>query len=389
MISVAFMKGRDVLRFKAQDIDNERYYQLPKGLFSYKRYHRLSVKAKVIYAVLKDRMCLSRKNGWVETNGDIFLMFSYGELAEILAMSKTAICREFKKLVDFGLVETVAISNNGAQKIYVNRIEIPETMEDVHDYEEKLGKAEMDAQEGEARGMVADAYSKGINMSINEDRSKVSMRIKAGRSENGTPYSVLETACSENGTPRFAGETPRSDIGTPHSENGTAPVPKSELNETDLYSYTELERQKRETDNKTTTSSTGTPPAAEMACDPFQKVIRSYRDNISPMVGPVVTNELAKLCQEYGLKQVNDSITEAALSAKGEVSVKYLRAILSRWSKEGKEKAPRAASMSNKSTVAETAPEPEEVYDDEGNPLPLPLPGENAQEYFNRVGISV
>jgi hypothetical protein len=54
------------------------------------------------------------------------------------------------------------------------------------------------------------------------------------------------------------------------------------------------------------------------------------------MVGPVVTNELARLCQEYGKEQVNDSITEAALSAKREVSVKYLRAILNRWSMEGK-----------------------------------------------------
>ena len=67
------------MRFRAQDIDNEVYYQLPKSLFSYKFYEGLDIKAKVLYAVLKDRMNLSRKNGWVEANGDIFLMFSYGD----------------------------------------------------------------------------------------------------------------------------------------------------------------------------------------------------------------------------------------------------------------------------------------------------------------------
>ena len=29
------------------------------------------------------------------------------------------------------------------------------------------------------------------------------------------------------------------------------------------------------------------------------------------------------------------------------------------------------------------------AYDDDGKPMPRPLPGENAKEYFNRVGISV
>ena len=66
MISVAFMKGYDGLRFRVQDIDNETYYQLPKGLFSYRFYAGLDIKAKVLYAVLKDRMNLSRRNGWIE-----------------------------------------------------------------------------------------------------------------------------------------------------------------------------------------------------------------------------------------------------------------------------------------------------------------------------------
>ena len=75
------MKGYDGLRFKEQDIDNEHFYQLPKSLFSYKCYDGLSLTAKVIYAFLKDRMELSRDNGWVEENGDIFLMFSYSYMA--------------------------------------------------------------------------------------------------------------------------------------------------------------------------------------------------------------------------------------------------------------------------------------------------------------------
>ena len=70
--------------------------------------------------------------------------------------------------------------------------------------------------------------------------------------------------------------------------------------------------------------------------------------------------------------------------------MKYIRAILSRWQKE------RSKPMTSKrdksevkqdKLVAVAADEPRGDYDDEGNYLPPPLPGENAQQYFDRVGI--
>lgn len=387
MISVAFMKGYGGVRFKVQDIDNETYYQLAKSLFSYKCYDGLSITAKVVYAFLKDRMELSRNNGWVEENGDVFLMFSYSVIAELLAISKATVSREFQSLIRYGLIETIVLDKSGAQKIYINRIVPPKSMADVHDFEQRLNKAGMARLEKEARELIADAHSRGKRISMEEAKAKILTAIKEPKKKptrftGETPRFTNEDTRYIDETGRPVGETPRCTDETASFTHATPPVSPVKPNKTDIYSETDKERLKKE--NTTTTTIGAVPDNA-----PLQRVILSYRENISPMVGPVVTNELAKLCKEYGAEQVNDSITEAALSAKGEVSVKYLRAILSRWSKEGKEKAPRAASMSNKSTVAETAPEPEEVYDDEGNPLPLPLPGENAQEYFNRVGISV
>ena len=377
IISIAFMKGYDGLRFRAQDIDNEVYYQLPKGLFSYKFYHGLDIKAKVLYAVLKDRMNLSRKNGWVEENGDIFLMFSYGDLALLLGMSKTAVFRAFQKLGAYGLVETVPISKNGAQKIYINRIETPSSMADVHDYEDRLGRAEVESVEDEAKNMVADAYTAGVSMTLTEAREKAISKLKETRSADVTACSVLETPCSANGTPRSADETACSVY-------ETGPVPPAELSKANLYNKTNLEILNKE--KNTTTTTTGAVPAVAGDNESIQKIICSYRDNISPMVGPVVIKELTKLCEEYGSEQVSASITEAALSAKGEVNVRYLGAILRRWQKENE-----AVSTRTVENHRQESAEPEEnnnvVYDGDGKPMPDPLPGENAQEYFERVGI--
>lgn len=78
-------------RYKLGDIDNEQFYMVPKGLFVNDLYKPMSVTAKVIYALLKDRMELSRKNGWHDDNGDIFFLFEQDELAELLCVNRTTI----------------------------------------------------------------------------------------------------------------------------------------------------------------------------------------------------------------------------------------------------------------------------------------------------------
>lgn len=382
IISIAFMKGYDGLRFRAQDIDNEVYYQLPKSLFSYKFYEGLDIKAKVLYAVLKDRMNLSRKNGWVEANGDIFLMFSYGDLALLLGMSKTAICRAFKKLGEYGLVETVTISKNGAQKIYINRIEEPASMEDVHDYEDRLGRAEVESVEEAAKNMVADAYTAGVSMTLTEAREKVVSKLKENRSADGTACSVLETPCSANGTPRSADETDCSVY-------GTAPVPPAELNKTDLYNKTNLERLKKE--KNTTTTTIKATPEAERENVLLQRLIAVYRDNISANIGPLVKAGLENLCQTYGMVKVEEAITEAALSSHGGVSFKYVQSILERWHKEGDAKVVPLKVNSGAKEKSSRKPvqkfDPEVDLDPEGKPLPDILPGEKTDEFLARLGL--
>ena len=363
------MKGYDGLRFRAQDIDNEVYYQLPKSLFSYKFYEGLDIKAKVLYAVLKDRMNLSRKNGWVEANGDIFLMFSYGDLALLLGMSKTAVCRAFKKLGEYGLIETVTISKNGAQKT------------DVHDYEDRLGRAEVESVEEAAKNMVADAYTAGVSMTLTEAREKVVSKLKENRSADGTACSVLETPCSANGTPRSADETACSVY-------GTAPVPPAELNKTNLYNKTNLERLKRENNTTTTTKAAS---ADETDDKLLQQLILAYKDNISPKIGPFVQKGLRHLCKTYGIKKVEEAITEAALSAKDGVSFKYIQSILERWYKDSTSKVvPIKADVSipaKQSRKPEKKLDPEVDLAPDGNPLPEILPGETTDEFLARLGL--
>ena len=129
------------MRFKITDIDNERYYQMPKSLFAYKAYIDLSLQAKVIYCILKDRMSLSRRNHWIDANGDIYLMFQQQEIADILHINKSTVCREMKNLVAYGLIEISDQGRGRCHRIYINKIRVPESSEEIMDIESQLGEA--------------------------------------------------------------------------------------------------------------------------------------------------------------------------------------------------------------------------------------------------------
>lgn len=110
-------------RYKLGDIDNERFYQVPKSLFINPKYKSMSNTSKIMYAILKDRMGLSRKNKWSDSNGDIYLLFSQDDMADLLGVNKSTIVRNMKELADTHLIDSVRQGLGKPNKIYINRPE--------------------------------------------------------------------------------------------------------------------------------------------------------------------------------------------------------------------------------------------------------------------------
>lgn len=107
--------------YRVTDINNERFYQIPKSLFS-THFQNLSLEAKIIYAFLKDRMELSRKNNWIDENGYIYLIFAQTEIAKLLNVSKATISRAIKSLKEYELILVVRQGLNRPSKIYICKI---------------------------------------------------------------------------------------------------------------------------------------------------------------------------------------------------------------------------------------------------------------------------
>ena len=95
------------------------YYQIPKALMTHRIFSSLSLDCKVLYAVLRDRMKLSRENGWIDKEGRVFIIFMVNQIAVTLGVSEDKTVRLLKELEQFGLVEKKRRGQGLASLIYV------------------------------------------------------------------------------------------------------------------------------------------------------------------------------------------------------------------------------------------------------------------------------
>ena len=65
--------------FYGQQSELFTFYRVPKVLFTNERFWNISADAKMLYGILLDRMSLSAKNGWIDKNGRVYIIFTIDE----------------------------------------------------------------------------------------------------------------------------------------------------------------------------------------------------------------------------------------------------------------------------------------------------------------------
>ena len=68
---------------KQTDIQKNYYLQMPLWMFSDPRYAEISLDAKVTYMFLLNRFQLSRRKGWINEQGEVFVVFPRLALPEL------------------------------------------------------------------------------------------------------------------------------------------------------------------------------------------------------------------------------------------------------------------------------------------------------------------
>lgn len=139
--------------FQEQDSEQFAFYKIPKVLFTDPRFSGISTEAKIMYGVMLDRVSLSRKNGWIDKNGKVYIQFTLSEMMEYFHWTKYRIYEILKELDTggdgIGLVERKRTglptdehldfrpsdtSNTNKSRADINKTDISGTSENQHLY---------------------------------------------------------------------------------------------------------------------------------------------------------------------------------------------------------------------------------------------------------------
>lgn len=106
-------------RFSVSEIRAERFLKLPQFLFEGELKKAVSNDAKVLYALLRNRFELSAKNNWVNSNGEVYIIFTREEMCDMLCCQQEKVRKLVKQLITAGLIEEERMGLNLPNRIFL------------------------------------------------------------------------------------------------------------------------------------------------------------------------------------------------------------------------------------------------------------------------------
>ena len=96
--------------------------QVPKMLFQVEEFKNLSNTAKILYSLFLDRLKFAVQNGWVDHNGDLFVIYPKSEMKKDLNTTRYGVDQAVQELVKIGKLVRIVQNDGKANHFYINDI---------------------------------------------------------------------------------------------------------------------------------------------------------------------------------------------------------------------------------------------------------------------------
>ena len=160
-------------RRKTLDIASMQFYKFDKWILAEESLKKLSLTAKVLYMLIKDREEISIKNAdkFTDEEGYLFQYFDQVKVGELMGISKNAVIKAFKDLQEYKLIEVVRQGQGKPNRIYVLDYEVSEDTLKELSYKNKkdLGAVTTKPSE-ELENKSSDSTNKNSNNSIPQNK---------------------------------------------------------------------------------------------------------------------------------------------------------------------------------------------------------------------------
>jgi len=120
------MEKLDFDYYYGNEAEQFNFYRIPKALFTDERFKKISCEAKVLYGLMLDRMGLSVRNEWFDTENRVYIVFTLQDAIEYLNCGKDKCVNLFKELEESaGLIERKKQGQGRPAIIYVKNFVKP------------------------------------------------------------------------------------------------------------------------------------------------------------------------------------------------------------------------------------------------------------------------
>lgn len=186
------------------------FYRIPKILFTDDRFRVLSAEAKTLYGILLDRVTLSAKNGWIDQQGRVYIIYTIEEImADMNCGNKKAIQLLSDLEEKVGLIERKRQGLGKPNLIYVKNFISVESHGEGHFLncqKHTSGNAESTSPE------MAEGHRRNTDTSNTENTGtgpSVSNTLSTALSVSNAPSPISTTVCpsSVSGIIRTSGHT--------------------------------------------------------------------------------------------------------------------------------------------------------------------------------------
>ena len=188
----------NTLFFTLQEQYGMKYYQMPKVFFTNEKYKKLSNDAKILYALLHDRLQVSIKNKWIDSTNSLYFIFTNQKVSEILNVSPRKITTIKKELLDTNLLDQKQKSFNAPFHLYLMKPEI--TVDDMYQMNQTESGAdllrvspEIDAAK-EERSSVANSARLEESASASDQNSVAEFATLKKTASNQPSHSLANSA---------------------------------------------------------------------------------------------------------------------------------------------------------------------------------------------------
>ncbi len=112
--------------FYGEQSEQFSFYRIPKILFTDESFKGLSAEAKVLYGILLDRMSLSTKNGWMDPDGRVYIIFTTEEVMNAMHCADNKATKLLAELENkAGLIVRKRMGLGRPNRIYVKNFVAP------------------------------------------------------------------------------------------------------------------------------------------------------------------------------------------------------------------------------------------------------------------------